>query len=112
MRAHNECFDLEPQHLSLDASFARTIGKPRVKGDKMITDVDWVGSLAKGSFLSGKALDSLKAVARERGAKRIWINTTQIVEKSGRLSHILHILQRRFGFRSMGGGRLFLEVDL
>ncbi len=108
VRAHNtDCFDLEPHHLGHSWT-GNTIGKIIVKGDKFIVNIDWIGNKG-GTVINGTAIESLKNLAREYGAKALRINTTRIVERTGRLSPIL---QKRYGFQKMGGERLFLEVEL
>ena len=53
-------------------------------------------------------IEALKATARAEGATTLRIQTSRIVEATGRLGPVLE----RMGFQSYGQGRFFLELPL
>jgi hypothetical protein len=94
--------------LGLDGTDAIVQGTMRVKGGRALVKVDYLGS-EKGLGTAGlKAFGRLKEAAKAEGATSLRIETSPIIESSGRLRTILG----KQGFQSRPNGTMFYEGGL
>jgi hypothetical protein len=111
---HNACGKetakraLEAADLGLDEAKAIVQGTFGVKGGKATAYIKYLGEAQPGAGIGRgllEAKNNLKSLARSEGAGSLRIETTRVIEESGRLERVL----QRAGFQTRPNGTMWFE---
>ena len=98
---------LTPEDLGINSA-ANVVGKIKIKNGKMTVKTDYIAKPKGKGGIGAKGLGAKQALmnaAKNAGAKTLRIETSPIIESSGRLGKALG----RRGFQARSNGTMFWE---
>ncbi len=99
---------LTQSDFGLEGTDAEIQGTIRVKDGRALVKVEYLGSAQGLGRLGPRAWSRLHPAARTEGATSIRVETTPVIEHTGRRMRVLS----KLGFRSRPNGTMFYEGQL